>query len=149
MSLALIASSCSDRSESEITDNIVNSTKNNVSSKKPTPVASFAFDLGRKSNNCKGRGICELAAFGISIVSPPKPKAIMNITLYSDSETPQYRAVYELDSELQIDDTTFYVDEDFYGVDEENNKYKIHQGNYDLDPEIGIFGGYSIIVTKL
>lgn len=145
--------SCSEREEVAATSSSVNQVENTLVSRNPDGAgASFTFRLGRASKNCAGWGICELSAAGIVIVKGPKK--ILKLEHSFEEETPPFQmdAYYRLDStdELNgLDDTTFYVDQDFYTTDEEGNNFIIHRGEYSFDPSIGEFGGYAIHVSKI
>lgn len=152
MSFAMIG--CSERGLNEEPELIINNSyENSILSAKGGGNVSFTFRLGRVSKNCAGWGICELKAFGAQIVGPK-----VTISLdpkqppFDDSELNTHKAYYEFETgnELDgLDDTTFYVDENFYVTDDEDNSFKIHQGEYDFDPSIGEFGGYFLKVTKI
>ena len=114
---------------------------------------SFTFRSGRASKNCAGFGVCEMSALGVTIVEGP-----INITVTHQfgEGTPDWesglRASYLLNSANELDgleDTTFYVDKDFYSADEEGTKYIFHKGEYRFDPTLGEFGGYAIDVNEL
>ena len=110
---------------------------------------SFTFRLGRVSKNCGGFGVCELSALGVTIVEGPIK---ITVTHSFDEDAPDFelKATYKLNSseELEgLEDTTFYVDQDFYSSDEDGVKYVFHKGEYSFDPTIGEFGGYAINVT--
>jgi len=112
---------------------------------------SFTFRLGRVSKNCGGFGVCELSALGVTIVEGPIK---ITVTHSFDEETPDFglRASYALNSANDLDgleDTTFYVDQDFYSSDEEGVRYVFQKGEYHFDPTIGKFGGYAIDVKEL
>lgn len=134
-------------------DNSSIKTENALLSKNPDgAVASFTFRLGRASKDCDGWGICELSAAGIVIVKGPKK--VVKIEHSFEQGTPpfQMRGLFSLDSadELNgLDDTTFYVDQDFYTTDEDGNNFIFHRGEYSFDPKVGDFGGYVINVSKI
>ncbi len=150
MSIAMIG--CSERSATE--ELPINSDKtyeNSNLSARTRGTVSFTFTYGRASKDCQGFGICKLAAFGVYIVGAPK----INVSL-EPAQPPfvldTYKAYHALETGYEInglDDTTFYVDEDFYITDDEENTFKIHQGEYDFDSSIGSFGGYLLNVTKI
>ena len=114
---------------------------------------SFTFRSGRASKNCAGFGVCELSALGVTIVEGPIK---ITVTHQFGEGTPDWesglKSSYLLTSANELDgmeDTTFYVDKDFYSADEEGTKYIFHKGEYRFDPTLGEFGGYAIDVNEL
>lgn len=113
-------------------------------------VASFTFNFASRKKNCvSGIGICELIAFGIKIVElPEQPKAAVIEETTEDGTS--YFARFELPSEIdENEDSSFYIEEDIYAVDEEDNEYVIKAGDYEYIPSIGTYGGYIIEVEKI
>lgn len=90
-----------------------------------------------------------MSALGVTIVEGPIK---ITVTHSFDEDAPDFelKATYKLNSseELEgLEETTFYVDQDFYSSDEDGVKYVFHKGEYSFDPTIGEFGGYAINVT--
>ncbi len=142
--------SCSDRGESIVPQSDIFEKKNNSYQKKPEVgvLASFSFIPGRKSKKCNGFGICELVAFGFTIIElPPKPEEL-KANVY-ESDDGNYFAELILNELYDSEDTTFYVDEEILASDENANQYIIKAGNYVLDSSMGEYGGYSIDIEKL
>ncbi|RZJ48744.1 MAG: hypothetical protein EOO44_19970 [Flavobacterium sp.] len=151
LAFSLVMVACSERTEGEITANNYQANSAQSLSKVDKASVSFTFRLGRVSKNCGGFGVCELSALGVTIVEGPVK---ITVTHNLDSETPDFalKGSYELNSAEQLDgldDTTFYVDQDFYSSDQDGVKYVFHKGEYTYDPTIGKFGGYAIQVTTL
>ena len=149
LSFGIIA--CSERAQEEITTNKYQEKSTLSQTMKGKGSVSFTFRLGRASKNCAGFGICELSALGVTIVEGPVK---ITVTHSFDEDAPDFelKGTYKLNSaeELKgLEDTTFYVDQDFYSSDEDGVKYVFHKGEYNFDPTIGQFGGYSIDVTTL
>lgn len=152
MSFAMI--NCSERAEN-VTMNeekLVENSSNGIFAQadgEPGVVGGFAFDLGTKKHDClKGFGICKLRAFWITIIDVPSaPDEAQTAEIVAEADG-TYSAIYELQDLINEEDTNFYVDEDFTGVDGEDT-YIIEQGVYALDSSIGEYGGYVIDVTKL
>lgn len=106
---------------------------------------TFVFDIGRKSKDCKGLGICKLAAFGVWIVTKEN-QAVADII--KDTPIPEkYYAFLELEQPFDsaYDSTLFVEDE----IIDEDGEYKVVQGVYNLDLTIGLYGGYKIDIEKL
>lgn len=66
LSLGIIA--CSERTQEEITTNEYQDKSTLSQTMKGKGSVSFTFKLGRVSKNCKGLGVCELSALGVTIV---------------------------------------------------------------------------------
>lgn len=155
MSLATIA--CSERTvEEEVVMSQNNYQKENIKSQSETmkkASISFTFRLGRASKNCAGFGVCELSALGVSIVEGPIK---ITVTHSFEDDANDFdlglKASYLLTSANELDgmdDTTFYVDKDFYSADKEGTRSIFHKGEYRFDPSLGEFGGYAIDVNEL
>lgn len=149
LSLAMVA--CSERNDEGTPIKQQQENKQSSNVKKLNGNVSFSFRLGRVSKRCAGFGICELSALGVTIVEGPIK---VTVTHSLDPQVPdfQLKGYYELNSAedlKDLDDTTFYVDQDFYSADEDGVRYVFHKGEYTLDPTIGKYGGYAIDVTTL
>src|SRR5690625_4497333 len=91
-------------------------------------VVIFVFDIGRKSKDCKGLGICKLAAFGVWIVTKEN-QAVADII--KDTPIPEkYYAFLELEQPFDsaYDSTLFVEDE----IIDEDGEYKVIQVFYIL-----------------
>lgn len=118
----------------------------------------FEFELGRKSRNCHGFGLCELSAFWIDIYSDKGDKIISKenkstgvITKTSnivfEDNGNEYGAFLFLANNVDDEkfDMTLVIDEDI----RVNNQYIVKKGSYHLDERLGDFGGYQLGVEKL
>src|SRR5690625_6251536 len=101
-------------------------------------VVIFVFDIGRKSKDCKGLGICKLAAFGVWIVTKEN-QAVADII--KDTPIPEkYYAFLELEQPFDSAyDSTLFVEDEIIDVDV---VYKVVQGVYNLDIYFYIFSSY-------
>lgn len=113
------------------------------------------IDLWRRSKNCDKLGICEVIILGDTVYQSKyyegpsrqilvalecqnqKTNAILNILLSGP-----------IPEGITSDDLRFYVDEDIYGYDEESGDYVVFpQGIYEFNPNLGEYGGYSVLYS--
>ncbi len=112
----------------------------------PVPAVDFSFILGRKSNRCKGFGVCEIVFLGLVIIDgPEKPVASIQ-----QKENGDFIAEFLLTEMINapVEDSTLYIDEDLT-EDYDGFRYTIKSGLYNLDNSLGEFGGYVINVDRV
>jgi hypothetical protein len=111
----------------------------------------ITITLGRVSRNCHGFGICELT-IGIVIIGEPKPpKLPREIPAEIEQDVNgKYFSKIELNQNVDsnIYDTNFYIEEDL-AISYENKTYIIKKGIYELNSNIGKFGGYKLDITTI
>ncbi|MBS9774665.1 MAG: hypothetical protein KGV59_05855 [Tenacibaculum sp.] len=94
------------------------------------------IDIGRKSRNCNGFGICIIRT---SLIRNEPPNAMVQ------KELDNTYLILELDRELDTElyDSTLYVEENL-----KFNNTELPSGEYSLDKSIGEFGGYKLKLSS-
>ncbi len=121
--------------------------ESNVGNRLVLPFIEIILEIGRKSRNCLGIGICD---GNVCVPSCGNITSGVVSAVYSDnfSDEQTINMGYVILSLENAPPTpgslTFYVDEDILVGSDANHSYTFLQGSYSFDSSVGSYGGYII-----
>ena len=115
-----------------------------VNNEKGKVIITISWDKwGLKKYDCEnGAGLCN---FKISFEYEETEKN--TATVYSDDKGNLFAKIFvdeELVKQFKNKDHSLHIEENLYSKASNGTVYKIPAGNYELNPEMGKFGGYII-----